>query len=63
MYNQFAYNIPPNPPFLNPVHPTPQPINPTSNQSRENLATGESEEQFSHGSTWTKTYIEQYANG
>ena len=42
MYNQFAYYIPPNPPFLNPIHPTPQPIDPNSNQSQENIVMGES---------------------
>ena len=63
MYNQFTYNIPPNPTFRNLMHPTPQPINPNSNQSQENLATGESEAQSSHGSTRPKTYIVPDGNG
>ena len=37
MYGQFAYNIPPNPPFVNTVQPTPQTIVPNTNQSRDNM--------------------------
>ena len=63
MYDQFAYNIPPNPPFVNTVQPTPQPIDPNTNQSHDNIVTGESEAQSSHESTRTKTWIESYGNG
>ena len=55
MYGQFAYNIPSNPPFVNTVQPTPQPIGPNTNQSQDNIATGESEAQSSHLSTRAKT--------
>jgi len=63
MRNQFAYNIPLNSSFLKPVHLTPQPIDPNSNQFQENLATGDSEAQSSHGSTRTKIYIMPDGNG
>jgi len=51
MYGQFSYNITPKPPFVNTVQPTPQSIDPNTNQSQENVAIGESEAQSSHWST------------
>jgi len=63
MYGQFAYNIPPNPHVVHIVQPTPQPAHPNTNQSQENIGSGESEAQSSHGSTWVKTWIEPDGNG
>ena len=51
MYGQFAYNIPPKPHVVHTVQPTPQPTHPNTNQSQENIRSGESEAQSSHGST------------
>ena len=62
MYGQFAYNIPPNPHVIHNVHPTPQPTHPNTNQSQENIGSGESEAQSSHGSTRAKTWIEPDGN-
>ena len=63
MYGQFAYNIPPNPHVVRTVQPTPQPAHPNTNQSQDNIASGESEAQSSHGSTRAKTWIESDGNG
>lgn len=59
MYDQFAYNIPPNPHVVHTVQPT----HPNTNQSQENIGSGESEAQSSHGSTRAKTWIEPDGNG
>ena len=55
MYGQFGYNIPPNPHFVHTVQPTPQPAHPNTKQSLDNIASGESKAQSSHGSTRAKT--------
>jgi len=62
-YGQFAYNIPLNPPFVNTVQPAPQPIDLKTNQSQDNIATGESKTQSSHGSARAKTWIKPEGNG
>ena len=62
MYGQFAYNIPPNPHVVHTVQPTPQPTHPNTNQFEDNIGSGESEAQSSHGSTQAKTWIEPDGN-
>jgi len=45
------------------MQPTPQSIDPNTNQSQDNIATGESKAQSNHGSTRAKTWIELNGNG
>ena len=51
------------PHFVNIVQPTPQPIDPNTDQSQDSIAIGESEPQSSYGSTRAKTWIESDGNG
>ena len=55
MYGQFSYNIPPKAHVVHTMQPTPQPAHPNTNQSQENIGSGESEAQFSHRTTRAKT--------
>jgi len=62
MYGQFAYNIHPNTYVVYNVQPTTQPAHRNANQPQENIASGESDAQSSHGSARAKTWIEPDGN-